>query len=272
MRSGCGTRTSAAYESRERCEITNSSHDSSKRSSLRSPFLHVKKNSNGSVSLSTTLSESATADGSAGHERFNSQIYEGEWKNDKRHGYGTIRIIGSYTYYGQWVSNAQTGYGVMVYENGAKEEGQWQSGQLMVALKRKKIHLKTHQLEVRVQSAHTMAIQAANAARNKALLAQSRATSATAKSKMALVVAVTAEKEAVLAREKAELYKNTTKISGMHLVCLLLPSECARLSYQKLGLRSVLKHSHYTNKNVLKNEQNGLTFKNEGTRRTQPAR
>ena len=144
----------------------------------------------------------------------NSQIYEGEWKGDKRHGHGVIKCTGSYTYYGQWVNNARTGYGVMSYENGGKEEGQWQCGQLIVALKRKKIHLKSHQLETRVQQAYTQAIQAADSARNKAQLAESRTVSATSKFKMALVVCQKAEKNALLAREAAELYKNAPKISG----------------------------------------------------------
>ena len=142
------------------------------------------------------------------------QIYEGEWKNDKRHGYGAIKCMGSYTYYGQWENNSRTGYGVLAHENGTKEEGQWQSGQLIVALKRRKINLKSHQLESKVQGAYTQAVQAADAARNKALLAESRATSAMAKSKMAQVVAMRAERDASMAREKAEEYKNAPRISG----------------------------------------------------------
>lgn len=170
--------------------------------------MNMKKNS------ITSTGDGSASEGPGSSQELMSQTYEGEWKNDRRYGYGAIKCIGSYTYYGQWENNSRTGYGVLVYENGTKEEGQWQCGQLIAALKRRKINLKSHQLESKVQSAHTQAIQAADAARNKALLAESRATSAMAKSKMAQVVAVRAEKDAALAREKAELYKNAPRISG----------------------------------------------------------
>ena len=163
---------------------------------------------------STSSSRNSSSDNLANLEMGTSQIYEGEWKEDKRNGYGVIKCIGSYTYYGQWVNNTRTGYGVMVYENGTKTEGQFQNGQLIVALKRKKLHLKSHQLETKVQTAHTQAIQAADSARNKALLAVSRATSSMGKAKSAQVVSVKAAKDAQIARERAELYKNAPKISG----------------------------------------------------------
>lgn len=166
------------------------------------------------------LNSSLSASGSATQDKVNMQIYEGEWRDDKRHGYGVIKCIGSYTYYGQWVGNARTGYGVLVCDNGVKEEGQWQSGELIVALKRKKLHLKSHQLEIKVQTAHTQAIQAADMARNKALLAESRASTAMGKAKMAQGVVATAEKNARFARVKAELHKNGVKISGNLWACL----------------------------------------------------
>ena len=166
------------------------------------------------------------------------QIYEGEWKDDKRHGYGVIKCLGSYTYYGQWSANSRTGYGVLISENGTKAEGQWQNGQLIVALKRKKLHIKSHQLETKVQTAHTQAIQAAGGARDKALLAESRASTAMSKAKMANSVVGTADKNAKLAREKAEQYKNATRISGMFgkRVCVVgAPSLVPRLSGRERG-------------------------------------
>ena len=242
MRSGFGSRTSAAYEYRgkEACQkpakdITTGTK-ARNISSLVAPFAAGLKRT--SFSLPSTHSVSSMGSTSSGgttgggaedrssngqateavqtkEKTPNMQIYEGEWRDDKRHGYGVIKCIGSYTYYGQWSANSRTGYGVLVGENGFKEEGQWQNGQLIMALKRKKLHLKTHQLESKVQTAHTQAIQAADTARNKALLAESRAATATSKSKMAQGVVATADKNAQLAKEKAEQYKNATRISGM---------------------------------------------------------
>ena len=144
----------------------------------------------------------------------NAQIYRGEWKDDKRHGYGILRVLGLYTYYGEWYQNARTGYGVLSYESGRKEEGLWQNGKLIEVFKRKKLSFKTSQLESKLKQAHTNAIQAADTARNKGLLAESRASSALAKSRLAQKTAQQATHNAQLARDKAELYKNAPKITG----------------------------------------------------------
>lgn len=207
VRSGFGSRTSASYERRDKLQ------DSTARQrgvSSLSPFPGLKRPSFNALSAASSQDALLCCQES----KLNMQIYEGEWREDKRHGYGVIKCTGSYTYYGQWVRNARTGYGVLVFENGSKEEGQWQNGELIVALKRKKLHLKSHQLETKVQTAHTQAIQAADTARNKAMLAESRASTAMGKAKMAQGVVATAEKNARQAREKAELHKNGIKISG----------------------------------------------------------
>lgn len=215
VRSGFGTRTSSAYEHRDK--DASKTHDQATTSRQRAlsnlvaPFTNLKRLSYSGPFGSEDQSDSCVR----GDVKAIMQIYEGEWRDDKRHGYGVIKCVGSYTYYGQWSANTQTGYGVLVFENGVKEEGQWHNGQLIVALKRKKLHIKSHQLETKVQTAHTQAIQAADTARNKALLAESRAGTALGKTKMSQGVVITAEKNAMLAKEKAELYKNATRISGM---------------------------------------------------------
>lgn len=227
VRFGYGTRTSSAYERRgsEPAKTHDNVTPSKKTfSTLIAPLTNLN-NKKLSFSISPDPPNSSDDLSSLDHTQMTSeeckhastvaQIYEGEWKDDKRHGYGVIKCINSYTYYGHWINNTRTGYGVMVYENGIKEEGQWQNGQLIYALKRKKLHLKTHQLETKVQLAHTQAIQAADSARNKALLSKSRAGSAMDKAKVAHGVAGRAEKNAQLAREKAEQYKNAPKISGI---------------------------------------------------------
>ena len=122
---------------------------------------------------------------SDGGQDLNAQIYEGEWKEDRRDGHGVLKVLGHYTYYGDWENNNRTGYGVLVHDNGKKEEGQWQNGKLIVVLKRRKLALKNSQLETNIRQAHTKAIQAADMARNKALLAESRAVAASTKSKQA---------------------------------------------------------------------------------------
>lgn len=216
VRSGFGSRTSAAYELRDKTQDLPAKTRTL--SNLSAPFLKHPTFNSMSASPGSSFNVSGTQDPPDGTSQQDKvqhlQIYEGEWRDDKRHGYGVIKCLGSYAYYGQWVGNARTGYGVLVGENGVKEEGQWQNGELMVALKRKKLHLKSHQLEIKVQTAHTQAIQAADTARNKAMLAESRASTAMGKAKMSQGVVATAGKNAKLAREKAELHKNGIRISG----------------------------------------------------------
>ena len=229
VRHGYGTRTSASYEHRH---TTDSPADYStlpkrgsepsfergsmvKQESSASVFSVQTSKSNESSFPSTVRAGSIQVSVKPQNDPdLNAQIYEGEWKDDRRHGHGVLKVLGHYTYYGDWENNNRTGYGVLVYDSGKKEEGQWQNGKLIVVLKRRKLALKNSQLETSVRQSHTKAIQAADMARNKALLAESRAAAASTKSKQAHTFAQDALKNAQLARERAELYKNAPRISG----------------------------------------------------------
>lgn len=150
-------------------------------------------------------------------DKTNAQIYEGEWRDDKRHGYGVLKIVGHHTYYGQWEENMRSGYGVMSYdEEKRKEEGQWQRGKLINKLKRKKLQLKSKQLEAKVNQAHMSALQAAETARSKANLAEGRAITANAKSRAAVRAAQQAIKDAEIAEGIEKLHKNAPKVQGIY--------------------------------------------------------
>ena len=131
----------------------------------------------------------------------NTQIYEGQWEGDRREGHGILKIPGRYTYLGQWKNNCRTGYGVVLHECGRKEEGLWEEGKLVLPLKRKKLSIKHHQLETKVKAAHTAALQAADFARTKSILAESRSLGVTKRSNAALTSAAKAEADATKARE-----------------------------------------------------------------------
>ena len=234
VRHGYGTRTSATYEHRHTdapVAVGTDYGSLPKRGSEPSFERNAMKKQESSASVYSVQlprKDSKTAESAlkkrAGsvmvnssiqnEQELNAQIYEGEWKDDRRHGHGVLKVLGHYTYYGDWENNSRTGYGVLVYNNGKKEEGQWQNGKLIVVLKRRKLALKNSQLETYVRQSHTKAIQSADMARNKALLAESRAAAATTKSKQAHTFAQDAMKNAKLARERAELYKCAPRISG----------------------------------------------------------
>ena len=118
-----------------------------------------------------------------------------------------LKIPGHYTYFGEWLNNARTGHGVLVFDDGRKEEGKWEDGRLAIPLKRKKLSIKQYQMEGRVRQAHTSAIQAANNARTKAILAESRASTSSTKAQAANTVANDAEADAQKALDKKKQYQ-----------------------------------------------------------------
>lgn len=203
MRSGFGSRTSASYECHQLAT-------------------EQQQQQTGAVSCKDMM-----------------QIYEGEWQNDRRQGYGIIKCIDSFTYYGQWVGNTRTGYGVLVFEGGVKQGGQWQNGRLIVALKRKVLGLKSLQLESKVQVAHAQALQAADAARKKTLLARSRALMAIKKAEQAQAVVETALKSAKLARKIA--HKGLGRVSkcpfvATYQLCILHHFPQNHLYYTRISV------------------------------------
>ena len=45
-------------------------------------------------------------------------VYEGEWKDDKKTGYGVLRSHRGATFEGTWLESTQDGYGVETYADG----------------------------------------------------------------------------------------------------------------------------------------------------------
>jgi len=51
--------------------------------------------------------------------------YEGNWKNDQKHGKGSIKYPSGSVYEGNWVNNKQHGKGKFIYSSGSVYEGDW---------------------------------------------------------------------------------------------------------------------------------------------------
>jgi len=51
--------------------------------------------------------------------------YEGEWLNDKPHGYGVMRYADGNQYFGNFMDGKRSGSGKMLWENGSRYEGTW---------------------------------------------------------------------------------------------------------------------------------------------------
>ena len=59
--------------------------------------------------------------------------YEGEWKDDRRHGYGVFTDPKSgYRYEGQWHNSRRHGQGTMLMPNGDSFAGTWTAGKCSV--------------------------------------------------------------------------------------------------------------------------------------------
>ena len=56
-------------------------------------------------------------------------VYEGQWKNNKAHGYGTLTLPGGGVYKGDYQNGEFHGHGKMILPEGKVEyEGEWRSG------------------------------------------------------------------------------------------------------------------------------------------------
>lgn len=196
LRSGYGTRSSAGYEKRQKEAFADLNRKVKVQPSIASiaSLQTLKKN----------LPEGNSADNI--HEGVSwNQLYVGQWANDKRCGYGVLKVSDYFTYYGQWKENTRTGYGVLIYEGQKdknkggkgeeiKEEGLWDNGKLVETFKKK---LMKSELQDKVKEAHAEAIEAATQARDRAKVAEAKANAAAAKSKVA-------ESRALEARQHAE--------------------------------------------------------------------
>ena len=60
----------------------------------------------------------------------NGDVYEGNWKDDKRDGTGTITYKNGDKYEGEWKNDGKVGTGIMKYNNGDIYEGKWENGQI----------------------------------------------------------------------------------------------------------------------------------------------
>uniref|UniRef100_A0A663N3V9 Junctophilin 1 n=2 Tax=Telluraves TaxID=3073808 RepID=A0A663N3V9_ATHCN len=66
----------------------------------------------------------------------------GEWKNDKRAGFGVSERSSGLKYEGEWLDNLRHGYGCTTLPDGKKEEGKYRHNVLVKGMKKRVIPLK----------------------------------------------------------------------------------------------------------------------------------
>ena len=103
------------------------------------------------------------------------EIYMGEWKQDKRTGYGIAERADGLKYEGEWFNNKKNGYGVTTFKDGTKEEGKYKNNVLVTDKKKGKLALlRTSKHRERVDNAANAALKAAQIAQQRADIAISR--------------------------------------------------------------------------------------------------
>lgn len=106
-----------------------------------------------------------------------SECYSGEWKNDKRSGFGIADRSDGLKYEGEWFNNKKFGYGVTTLKDGSREEGKYKNNVLVTSQrKRHLLFVRSSKLRERIEAAVAAANRAAQIAQQKADIAISRYT------------------------------------------------------------------------------------------------
>ncbi|XP_078256995.1 junctophilin-3 isoform X2 [Rhinoraja longicauda] len=142
------------------------------------------------------------------------EMYVGEWKNDKRSGFGLSHRSDGLKFEGEWLSNKRHGYGCTTFPDGTKEEGKYKQNVLVSGKRKNLIPLRTSKIRDKVDRAVEAAERAAAIAKQKAEISASRTSHAKSKSDVADTAAQKAQDEAQLARITAKEFSPSTQQPG----------------------------------------------------------
>ncbi|NXT01977.1 JPH1 protein, partial [Jacana jacana] len=177
---------------------------SSKRSSVRSDAAMSR------ISSSDANSTISFGDGDCDYspvedhvDATTTETYMGEWKNDKRSGFGVSERSNGMKYEGEWVNNRRHGYGCTMFPDGTKEEGKYKNNVLVRGIRKQLIPIRNTKTREKVDRAIEGAQRAAAMARTKVEIATSRTAHARAKADAADQAAQAARQECDIARAVA---------------------------------------------------------------------
>merc|ERR1711970_1238296 len=126
------------------------------------------------------------------------ETYMGEWKNDKRCGFGISERSDGLKYEGEWFNNRKYGYGVTTFKDGTREEGKYKNKHLFL--------IRSAKFRERIDSAVNAAQRASKIALQKADIAISRTATARGKAEQADYAAVCAREDSSEARACAQTF------------------------------------------------------------------
>lgn len=144
------------------------------------------------------------------------ETYMGEWKNDKRTGFGVSERSDGLKYEGEWYNNKKYGYGVTTFSNGEKEEGKYKNNVLITNPKKKHLFLvRSAKFRERIDAAVGAAQRASKIALQKADIAISRTATARVKAEQADIAAAHAREDSDVAMSVAKKYAPDFKQPGL---------------------------------------------------------
>ncbi|XP_031228526.1 junctophilin-2 [Mastomys coucha] len=160
--------------------------------------------STGSLAEGAEGPDDAAAPFDADIDATTTETYMGEWKNDKRSGFGVSERSSGLRYEGEWLDNLRHGYGRTTLPDGHREEGKYRHNVLVKGTKRRVLPLKSNKVRQKVEHGVEGAQRAAAIARQKAEIAASRTSHAKAKAEAAEQAALAANQESNIARTLAK--------------------------------------------------------------------
>ncbi|KAK6616892.1 hypothetical protein RUM43_014862 [Polyplax serrata] len=145
------------------------------------------------------------------------ETYMGEWKNDKRSGFGIAERSDGLKYEGEWFNNKKYGYGVTTFKDGTKEEGKYKNNVLITSQKKKHLFLiRSAKFRERIDAAVYAAQRASKLALQKADIAISRTATARGEGELADAAAAAAQEESDIALEIAKQFAPDFQQPSIH--------------------------------------------------------
>nr|KAF6404893.1 junctophilin 1 [Rousettus aegyptiacus] len=177
---------------------------SSKRSSVRSDAAMSRISSsdaNSTISFGDVDCDFGPAEDHV--DATTTETYMGEWKSDKRSGFGVSERSNGMKYEGEWANNKRHGYGRTVFPDGSREEGKYKNNVLVRGVRKQLLPIRNAKTREKVDRAIAGAQRAAAMARTKVEIANSRTAHARAKADAADQAALAARQESDIARAVA---------------------------------------------------------------------
>lgn len=144
------------------------------------------------------------------------ETYLGEWKNDKRTGFGISERSDGLRYEGEWFNNRKYGYGVTTFRDGSKEEGKYKNNVLITSQKKRHLFLiRSAKFRERIEAAVNAAQRASKIALQKADIAISRTATARGKAELADIAAEHAREDSELAQQTARQFAPDFRQPGL---------------------------------------------------------